>query len=222
MIPQKLIIFDLDGTLYDLNDVMSMSYQMQIDFFSEEMNMSKEEAKSFLADHDVMPTVSKNSKSATELFQKMGIDKRKWSEYRESHFDVSKINTDKAVTESVVRQFSDLGIIVLLSSNAFSVIDRILKHINISSSIFNEVVCSDRFPYECSFTKIRAMQYLAEKYEIAYSDMYSIGDRFSTDIRPILDLGGHGFLLSNPNSLDSIFDALKLGNFVFNDSFVYY
>ena len=37
MIPQKLIIFDLDGTLYDLNDVMSMSYQMQIDFFSEDI-----------------------------------------------------------------------------------------------------------------------------------------------------------------------------------------
>ena len=31
----KLIIFDLDGTLYNLNDVVAINYQMQLDFYME-------------------------------------------------------------------------------------------------------------------------------------------------------------------------------------------
>lgn len=219
---QKLIVFDLDGTLYDLNDVMSMSYQMQVDFFSSEMHMSVDEAKAFLTAKDVMPEVSKKSKSATELFLKNGIDKRKWSEYRNTHFMVSQIDKRKAVREDEIKNFKEIGIVVLLSSNAFSIIKKILDHIGIADYIFDEIICSDRFPYEVPFTKKLAMQYLSEKYQVAFSNMYSIGDRYSTDIKPILELGGNGILLHNPIAVSYVLKALEEGICTNGEEFDFY
>lgn len=200
----SLIIFDLDGTLYDLNDVMSMSYQMQVDFFSSETGKTAEETKAFFATKDVMPQVSKTSKSATELFQQMGIGKQKWSEYREKHFDVNRIDISKAVPTATIEKFKAICDIVLVSSNAYQIIEGILHRIGIAPKDFDDIVCSDRFPYSVPFKKKMAFEYLSQKYSVDCGSMLSIGDRYLTDILPMIELGGHGILLHHPKALENV------------------
>lgn len=208
----KIIVFDLDGTFYDLNDVLRMSYDMQVSFLCMKRNVCQEEAIRFLQDNHIYPVMKKDSKSATELFLKMGYDKSEWSTYRVAGFDVNKIDRSKAIDEKTIIDFAKYGILVLLSSNAYVIVEKVLKWIGISPSVFDEVICSDRFPYNTPFKKKMAMEYLAGKYKKPFSEMISIGDRYSTDIQPMTELGGMGVLISTPASLKSVYSDMKSRN----------
>lgn len=212
----------MDGTLYDLNDVVQMSYNIQVKFLSLKMGLSRDEAISFLAENHVYPVMKKDSKSATELFLQLGFDKKEWSDYRDKRFDVNRINTSKAIDEKTIIEFSDFATIVLLSSNAYSVIEKVLNHINISASIFDDIICSDRFPYNMPFKKRLAMEYWVSKYKVNYEDIISIGDRFETDIQPVLDIGGCGVLVRTPVSLKTVLFDIKNNTLHSCNDYVFY
>jgi FMN phosphatase YigB (HAD superfamily) len=73
----QLIILDLDGTLYDLHDVMDFNYKLQVDFYSDFYSVSAEETICIFENHGIFPVVSEQSKSATEFL---------WTaEYRAMH-----------------------------------------------------------------------------------------------------------------------------------------
>jgi len=205
----RIIIFDMDGTLYDLNDVVSSNYEMQVEFLSLKKAISRDESISFLEKNHIYPIIKKDSMSATELFLKIGLDKKEWSLYREQRFDETKIHLEKAVPQSIINSFSQLGIIVLLSSNAYCVIEKILNYLKINPQTFDNIICSDRFPYDSPFNKKKAMEFLSQKYSIVYSDMYSVGDRYSTDIKPMIELGGKGILLRKPLSMQRVLTDLS-------------
>lgn len=219
---KKIFIFDMDGTLYDLNDVVKTNYDMQVKFLCIKKRMTELEATSFLEKNHIYPVMKEDSKSATEFFLQIGLDTKEWSDYRNNNFDVAKIDKDKAVTEGVLKQFSKFGIIVLLSSNAYSVLGKVLHHIAINPAIFNEIICSDRFPYQVPFKKKLAMEYLEKKYNVDYRDMYSIGDRYKTDIEPMLEIGGQGILLRKNYSVSRVYNDLKNNNLCTCDDYDYY
>lgn len=202
----------MDGTLYDLTDVVKMNYDMQVKFLCTKKRITEQEATLFLAENHVYPIMKEDSKSATELFLQIGLDTKEWSDFRNTHFDVTKIDKKKAVSEAVLKQFSKFGIIVLLSSNAYSVLEKVLRHIAINTSLFDEIICSDRFPYQLPFKKKLAMEFLGEKYKVDYKDMYSIGDRYKTDIEPMLEIGGRGILLKKNLGLNRVYNDLNNSN----------
>lgn len=218
----EVIIFDMDGTLYDLNDVVQSNYDMQVDFLSSKLNMDKKAAICFLEDHHVYPVIKKDSMSATELFLQIGLNKKEWSEYRDKRFDVNKIDISKSVDANTLIKFSEFGVVVLLSSNAYIVLEKVLNHLNISPLIFNEIICSDRFPYNVPFKKKKAMEYLSEKYDVDYSHMYSIGDRYSTDILPLLELGGKGILIKKTSSIIHVLSDMEKGLLESSCEYVFY
>ena len=54
----KLIIFDLDGTLYNLNDVVTMNYQMQLNFYSAYTSKSKKEVIEIFEKNNIFPVMT--------------------------------------------------------------------------------------------------------------------------------------------------------------------
>lgn len=218
----RIIIFDMDGTLYDLDDVVGSNYTMQIDFLSKKKGFSRKDAVCFLEEHHIYPEMREDSKSATELFLEIGFNKQEWSSFRESRFDVEKIKKSKATDEKVVKSFSQFGIIVLLSSNAYCIIERVLDRLDISPNIFNHIICSDKFPYDEPFKKQLAMNFLAKKYNVCYSNIYSIGDRYATDILPLLELGGKGILLRKPSFMSSVLSDFASGSLITCEEYSFY
>lgn len=205
----KLIIFDMDGTLYDLKDVLSATFQMQVKFLSLKLQISERKAISLLEENNVYPEVKKESKSATELFIRMGLDIDEWSQYRDAYFPVESIDVSKSVDNSLLVEFAKMSPLILLSSNSYSCIQRVFSHIDISFDNFTEVICSDHFSERKQFTKKGAMLMIKEKYTIGSDDMLSIGDRYKTDIQPMLEIGGSGVLLRRNNYLSHVYDDLK-------------
>lgn len=218
----KMIIFDMDGTLYDLNDVLAMNYEMQVQFLIERLNMSKNEVVDLFECNLIFPYISMDSKSATELFLKLGIDKTVWSLYRETHFDFKKIDVSKAVKSDTFKKGFINSTLILLTSNSYVNAVKILNKINIESALFKEIVCSDNSSVSQPFNKRTAMIMLAQKYQIDYSDILSVGDRYSTDILPMLELGGHGILIYSPASIEKVFEDLKDGILASCEEYKYY
>ena len=83
----KIIVFDMDGTLYDLEDVMAMNYKTQCDFLIEKEKLSENDVGTLFASNHIYPEMRKDSRSCTEFFERRGIDKKEWNRFREDHFN---------------------------------------------------------------------------------------------------------------------------------------
>lgn len=200
----KLIIFDLDGTLYDLKDVHSANYVLQVEFLQRNLGITYDEAVHQLEQNGVYPIITNKSKSATEYFARLGLDMEQWKQYRESQYDALKIDKSKAVFGGVIGRFAEICPLALLSSNALQNIVKTLDYLGISSKLFDTIYCSDNTPTNAPFNKKQAMQIIAERYHVDFRNILSIGDRYQTDVVPMLELGGHGIVITKPSALQRL------------------
>lgn len=219
----ELTIFDMDGTLYDLRDVAGMNYRMEVEFYSTACGLSGEAAESILAANAILPYVSENARSATEFFSRSGLDLAAWQEFRERRFDVCQIDTLKAADAQSVRAFRRQGKLVLLTSNCVRNVRKVLGRLGLAAEDFDRVVCSDQnYPYPI-FNKQKAMSYLMGELGVEPAECISIGDRFQTDIAPMLALGGAGVLVKRPKALEDVLRFLSgASRDVDSASFVFY
>ncbi len=206
---KSLIIFDMDGTLYDLGDVMDSVYETQVTFLQDRKGWSRSMAIQFMSENDVEPRVTKNSKSATELFIRLGFGRKEWTEYRQKRFPIEKIAPEKAVSASLLERFARLGDTMLLTSNTRQVCEGILSKIGLAASPFRKIVCSDAAEVETPFNKFQEMGKLIQGKN--YESILSIGDRYQTDIEPVLRLGGCGCLVRGPGSLGTVCGDFERG-----------
>lgn len=219
----KLIIFDMDGTLYDLQDVVGMNYRMEVEFYSALCGLTEEDTENVFAANFILPYVSDKARSATEFFSKNGLDLAAWQEFRERRFDVGQIDIHKVADAQTVRAFRQQGKLVLLTSNSLRNVQKVLKRLELSVEDFDRIVCSDHnYPY-LTFNKQKAMSYIIEVFGVESAECISIGDRFQTDIAPMLALGGTGILVRSPKALKDVlwFLSEASGN-VDSKSFVFY
>lgn len=207
----KAIIFDLDGTLYDLSDTVKMYYEIETEFLKSYFGKTEDEAKAFLDENGILPYVSTKAKSATEFFLKIGVPREVWSAFREEHFDVSGIDKTKAVPNDTVRRFSAIAPIFLLSSNTYANIEKILRKLEIKPEIFSNILCSDRSSCKERFNKKEVMRNLSESTGVPCGNILSVGDRFATDAAPMLELGGMGVIVNSPKALEKLLED------IFND-----
>lgn len=204
----KIIVFDMDGTLYDLKDVISMNYQIQCDFLASKEKMTKMEAGSLLESNCIYPEIRRNSKSCTEFFEQRGYDKVEWNGFREEHFDESFISKKNSIENSVLDKFAKHFILLLLTSNSQKNVHRILNHLDIDAANFKEIICSDSTKINTNFNKKTAFEYIIDKYNVESTEILSVGDRFETDIHPLLMMGGSGVLIKKPEFLAQLHDDL--------------
>lgn len=205
----KLIIFDLDGTLYDLGDVISTNYRMQVEFYSEQMRVPVGKAESVFAQNNILPIISPEARSATEFFSSSGMDMFAWQDYRNSHFDVGCIDVSKAVGADALREYHSQYQLCLLTSNSYVNTNRILKKLGISINEFDKIVCSDH-NYEIGvFHKIDAIRSIIKHFNVLPRECLSIGDRFSTDVIPALRLGAFGIVVDHPWAVKEAYKFLS-------------
>lgn len=202
---KRLIIFDMDGTLYGLDKVIPAVYEIQIDFLKVKKGWTRDKSVTYFNENCVFPFVSENSRSATRLFQEAGFDLQEWNEFREARFPFDAVVKSPAITDNVMDGFSKLGLCVLVTSNSQKNTEKILWKIGVDTTAFNRIVCNDTALFGRAFSKKDVFKVLLDEYSLQPHQAFSIGDRYVTDIEPMLKLGGNGVLVSAPESLSSVF-----------------
>ncbi len=198
----KLIIIDFDGTLYDIDDILKDVYKMQINFFSKERGISKEETASIFYQNGIFPYKSVKAKSATEFFLKSGLNVEKWRAYREFNYHPNMIKKEHAVHKEVLLDLAKSYRVVLLSTNTYNNILITLKWLDIDIDIFYDIFCVTKHPGEGSFNKKDVIREILNQYDLNAGEVLSIGDRYAIDIKPLIDLGGDGILVSGPKAFE--------------------
>ena len=198
---KRLIIFDMDGTLYRLDAVLPAVYEIQIAFLMNKKGWTRDKAVSFFSDNCVYPHVVEKSRSATRLFQELGFDLKEWNSFREARFPFDAVEPSSAVSGNLMAGFGELGASILVTSNSRMNAERILEKIGIGRSCFAQIICNDSDFSEQRFSKEEIFKRLLDRYSLPLQQAFSIGDRYLTDIEPMLKLGGSGVLVSSPESL---------------------
>lgn len=219
---KRLIIFDMDGTLYSLDAVIPAVYEIQIDFLKVKKGWTRDKAVAYLNDNCVFPFVSEKSRSATRLFQEAGFDLQEWNEFREARFPFDAVVKSPAITDSVMDGFSKLGLCVLVTSNSQKNTERILGKIGVNTTAFNRIVCNDTSLSGRAFNKRDIFKELLDGYLLQLHQAFSIGDRYVTDIEPMLKLGGNGVLVSAPESLSSVLKDMSNGRLMTCEAYQYF
>lgn len=202
----QAVVFDIDGTLYDINDVIQSVYQTQLSFVKKKTGMSAEAIEIIFREKSILPYKSENAKSATELFGKMGLDLDEWSKYKSANFDVQAIDISKAICQETMVAMGQKHMLFAVTSNVVHNTFQVLNRLGISSNVFTEIYTSDNYRLEETFQKKSVFEFICKKYKLVPQKMLSIGDRYETDIRPMLELGGSGLLLYSP---DGLMDYIK-------------
>lgn len=219
---KQIIVLDMDGTLYNLGDVSKQIFEIQIDFLAMKTGKSRQTTIHYLEDHGIWPEITQMSKSATELFISNGIPATEWNTFRQSRFPFDSISKSTAVKPESISKLCRLGICVLLSSNSYNAVQKILTHLSIPLKVFSAIVCSDMFTRDSTFSKKIAMEDLLCRFSIAPSNLISIGDRFNTDIKPAIELGGSGYLVRDPKAISAVVSEISGHHSEAHADFTYY
>ncbi len=205
----KLVVIDLDGTLYDLSNIIKGIYDLEVEFFSTKMMITKQETLSVFEKNQIYPYVDENAKSATEFFARSGIDINEWTKVRNAFDYIHLINTKDCVKGEEIALIKNRYRTLLLSSNTYSNISKILRKVNIESGLFDAIICSSNF--EGEFSKKTCIEMFCRRVGISPNEVISIGDRLQTDIVPVAELGGAGILLYKPMYFKQVSNEL-IGN----------
>lgn len=219
---KRLIIFDMDGTLYGLDKVIPAVYEIQIDFLKVKKGWARDKAVVYFNENCVFPFVSEKSRSATRLFQEAGFDLQEWNEFREARFPFDAVVKSPAISESLMDGFSKLGLCVLVTSNSQKNTEKILGKIGVNTTAFNRIVCNDTSLSGRAFSKKDIFKTLLDEYSLQPYQAFSIGDRYVTDIEPMLKLGGNGVLVSAPESLGSVLEDMSNGSLMTCEAYRYF
>lgn len=207
----QLIIFDVDGTLYDLDDVVLDNYNVQVGFFSKTKKIPVETVKRIFEENQILPYRSEKARSATEFFLRNGIDGDAWAEFRNAHSSAEGIRREKAVDRALLERYAQLAKLVVLSSNTSTNIEKTLDWLDIDRGLFDAVFSSTSQASGQPFSKMAMIGSILDRYGLQPSSVLSIGDRYATDIKPLVDRGGDGVLIHTPLDLTAVYQDLSCG-----------
>lgn len=203
----------MDGTLYDIGDLIKHNFNQETIFLMDKLNVTKDEAEKMLTDNHIYPYVAKDAKSCTEYFLSLGLNIDEWNKIRSKDMPVDNINSENSVSIDTVNEYRKYAHTVLVSNNTRSNICAILNHLNISEDCFDMIIAKDSSGIYTP-DKTDNFKKAADSFNVAYKDVLSIGDRYNTDLLPILNLGGKGLWVTGPKGVKEgleIFDGKTEG-----------
>lgn len=196
---KKLFIFDLDGTFYNIGDLIAFNFQQQAIFLSEKKKISLEKAKEELEEHHIYSEVKEDAKSCSEYFQSIGLDMDEWNRIRTKDFPIELIQKNHSVNQEILNKYKEKGILCLVSNNTLKNVDNILSYLKIDMNSFSCIVSKES--QGNSKNKMNAYQNLMKQFDIPAQESIAIGDRYNIDVLPLLNLKGSGVVVNGPQGV---------------------
>ena len=203
-----IVLFDLDGTFYPRSFYESKYTEFLISALYHYFKMDRETALSVLRDNDIISSKSNSAKSFTEFIISRGILTSDWNNFRDANYKLTGFEKTCVVTETSLRTIGVGRLLFLVSNNSLKTINRILKEISIPSQIFNHIYSSEQMIEGNS--KKQVYRQIKRSQSCSYTEMVAIGDRYISDLKPLIELGGNGILVNSPVEIENIAQLLSV------------
>jgi FMN phosphatase YigB (HAD superfamily) len=203
----RLVVFDLDGTLYPRELYTGLVLDVIGAMFVELRGVTPDHAARKVAELRELMRTDWSRTSTTSFVLANGFDLDEWRAYRKAHLSiVAGIRPD----ELVVRELERLRAVVpiaLLTNNTTSGAEAILDRLGVGVARFTGVVSSDDVGGRPK-PDPGAFRVLLERFGVDARDVWGVGDRYDIDIRPLRELGGAGITVDGPADLPEAVDYL--------------
>ncbi|MCM8780821.1 MAG: HAD family hydrolase, partial [Candidatus Omnitrophica bacterium] len=194
-----LIIFDLDGTLYNEPNLSRAYEDARWNFISEKLGINPKEAE--IRFENIRK--SNPSLTAGEVLQQMRLNLQEWDDYKDSYINPEIYLRPDLRLQKVLAYLSARYTLVIFTHNSLSQTQKILERlgiINYFRRIFTSAILGFRKPNPESFKAIARIM------DTSPNLCISIGDREEIDIIPARQAGMQALLVRGP--LDITIEAI--------------
>lgn len=203
----RLVVFDLDGTLYPRELYTGLVLDVIGAMFVELRGATPDHAARKVAELRELMRTEWSRTSTTSFVLANGFDVDEWRGYREAHLSiVDGVRPD----ELVVRELERLRAVVpiaLLTNNTAGAAEAILDRIGIGVSGFTGVVSADDVGGRPK-PDPGAFRVVLERFGVEARHVWGVGDRYDIDIGPLRELGGGGIAVDGPADLPEAVDRV--------------
>jgi FMN phosphatase YigB (HAD superfamily) len=203
----RLVVFDLDGTLYSrelyTEPVLGVIGRM----FVELRGATAEDAGRRVDELREAMRTNWSGTSTTAFVLANGFDLAEWRDFRAAHLSiVDGVRPDGVVVREVGR-LREVVPVALLTNNTRDAAGEILDRIGFGVEGFDGVVSSEDVG-GAPKPDPGAFRVLLRRFGVEARHAWGVGDRYDIDIRPLRDLGGAGITVTGPEELPAAVDHL--------------
>lgn len=189
----KVVVFDFDNTLYR---------NLIIDDWRPYCNNAIKEILSFLPTKEQVESIIQNQTDYSDIsiiktLKKYGVSYDVWLKYRDDNLRNCDVSNAVTVANKTLEDFAKNYTLYIATFNTKKHVECLSGKLGINLSYFKDIITVD-YENENSdkslmYTKIAALE------KVKPSEMFVIGDKFETDIAPMLSIGGKGAVVETVN-----------------------
>lgn len=211
----KLLIFDIDSTLYTCPEYAHEQIDSQVRHWAAKNNMPADTARKMIAEYRRKWALEHNGQkiSLGNLFTAFGVPIETSIEWRKKLFDPAKYLRKDEKLAAALQTLSKKFKMICVTNNPVEPARKTLEVIGISDFFpGRNIVGLDTLRISKPAKKI--LDYAVEtaseplKSKIRYSDCVSVGDRYDIDIALPLELGMGGILVSGAEETSKLPEIL--------------
>jgi FMN phosphatase YigB (HAD superfamily) len=203
----RLVVFDLDGTLYPKEAYAEQVLAVIGRMFVELQGTSAAHADAKTAELREAMRTNWSGTSTTSFVRANGFDVAQWLEYREAHLSIADgLERDENLVRELAR-LREVVPIVLLTNNTRSSATAILDKIGLGAGGFTQVFSSEDSG-DTPKPDPGAFRVVLDRCGVPAARTWSVGDRVDIDIEPLRRLGGAGIAVDGPADLAAAVDHL--------------
>jgi FMN phosphatase YigB (HAD superfamily) len=198
------VAFDLDGTFYPRSLYYSEYVRLARHALRELAGLSRREASELLRAWRIGGR-GRDRGSVTALIESVGIERPVWAEYLDSSWDIASLVRPDAALVGAVTALNAALPVVLVTNNSERNAARLLRALGFSDGALPVVAPSAaRRPKPAVDILVEA----ARRLGVLASEIFSVGDRWSVDVGPVLELGGGGIEVETTADVVVVSDVL--------------
>lgn len=203
----RLVVLDLEGTLFSDVAVGEENARLAIQAVSESMEVS-----SSVASESIRTTRMHLSRQAgyevavTAVLKELGVSLSVWSRYQRRLTSVDRLKRYDHLVSAIARVSALIPLVVATNMTKEPAL-RVLARLGLAE-LSPHLFTSDDDQYVKP--SVQMYRKICAEYGCSPLEVLSVGDRFEVDLASLISLGGRGRVVAGPSELTGVLDEIRL------------